>query len=76
MRTTCDFMQAIGYHGILDIGYRRDQRDGSYKVLDVNPRIGCTFRLFAASEWPGRRSRIVSGSDRPASPSATPARRP
>jgi predicted ATP-grasp superfamily ATP-dependent carboligase len=50
MRTTCDFMQAIGYHGILDIGYRRDQRDGRYKVLDVNPRIGCTFRLFAAAD--------------------------
>jgi D-aspartate ligase len=47
-RITTDFMRAIGYHGILDIGYRRDSRDGSYKVLDVNPRIGCTFRLFTA----------------------------
>jgi D-aspartate ligase len=48
-RTTAAFMKAIGYRGILDIGYRRDERDGNYKVLDVNPRIGCTFRLFAAS---------------------------
>jgi predicted ATP-grasp superfamily ATP-dependent carboligase len=48
-RTTRDFMAAIGYHGILDIGYRYDRRDGQYKVLDVNPRIGCTFRLFTAS---------------------------
>jgi D-aspartate ligase len=47
--TTAHFMKAIGYHGILDIGYRYDQRDGQYKVLDVNPRIGCTFRLFTAS---------------------------
>ena len=47
-RTTAEFMRAIGYQGILDIGYRRDSRDGRYKVLDVNPRIGCTFRLFAA----------------------------
>src|SRR5215467_2404316 len=46
-KTTTDFMKAIGYHGILDIGYRLDTRDGQYKVLDVNPRIGCTFRLFA-----------------------------
>jgi predicted ATP-grasp superfamily ATP-dependent carboligase len=45
-RTTVEFMQAIGYRGILDIGYRRDSRDGQYKILDVNPRIGCTFRLF------------------------------
>lgn len=42
------FMKAVGYRGILDIGYRYDSRDGLYKVLDVNPRIGCTFRLFAA----------------------------
>jgi predicted ATP-grasp superfamily ATP-dependent carboligase len=49
-RTTAEFMKAIGYRGILDIGYRYDLRDGKYKVLDVNPRIGCTFRLFAAAE--------------------------
>ena len=48
-RTTTEFMKAIGYQGILDIGYRYDQRDGQYKVLDVNPRIGCTFRLFTAT---------------------------
>jgi D-aspartate ligase len=48
-KLTTQFMKAIGYHGILDIGYRRDERDGQYKVLDVNPRIGCTFRLFAGT---------------------------
>jgi D-aspartate ligase len=42
------FMKAIGYRGILDIGYRHDPRDGEYKVHDVNPRIGATFRLFVA----------------------------
>ena len=40
------FMREIGYRGILDIGYRFDARDGLYKVLDINPRIGSTFRLF------------------------------
>ena len=49
-KTTVAFMQALGYRGILDIGYRRDQRDGSYKLLDVNPRIGCTFRLLAGAD--------------------------
>jgi D-aspartate ligase len=48
-KRTTEFMKAIGYQGILDIGYRYDRRDGQYKVLDVNPRIGCTFRLFAAT---------------------------
>jgi predicted ATP-grasp superfamily ATP-dependent carboligase len=49
-QTTSRFMKAIGYRGILDIGYRYDQRDGQYKVLDINPRIGCTFRLFTGAE--------------------------
>jgi len=46
--TTREFMKAIGYRGIVDIGYRYDARDGRYKLLDINPRIGCTFRLFVA----------------------------
>jgi D-aspartate ligase len=47
-RVTREFMRAVGYRGVLDIGYRYDARDGQYKVLDVNPRIGATFRLFVA----------------------------
>jgi predicted ATP-grasp superfamily ATP-dependent carboligase len=43
-------MKAVGYRGILDIGYRFDARDGQYKVLDVNPRIGATFRLFVGMQ--------------------------
>jgi D-aspartate ligase len=46
--TTRQWMKQLGYRGILDIGYRYDARDGQYKVLDVNPRIGGTFRLFVA----------------------------
>jgi predicted ATP-grasp superfamily ATP-dependent carboligase len=46
--TTTRFMKAIGYRGVLDIGYRLDPRDGQYKVLDINPRVGQAFRLFVA----------------------------
>jgi predicted ATP-grasp superfamily ATP-dependent carboligase len=46
--TTKEFMKAIHYRGVLDIGYRYDARDGLYKVFDINPRIGCTFRLFVS----------------------------
>jgi D-aspartate ligase len=49
-RMTCDFMRAIGYKGILDMEYSYDPRDGQYKVLDVNPRIGATFRLFVGED--------------------------
>jgi predicted ATP-grasp superfamily ATP-dependent carboligase len=45
-QTTTRFMKEIGYSGALDIGYRYDARDGRYKLLDVNPRLGATFRLF------------------------------
>jgi D-aspartate ligase len=45
-QATVRLMKAVGYRGILDIGYRYDVRDGQYKLLDVNPRIGGTFRLF------------------------------
>ena len=48
-QTTKTFMKRIGYQGILDIGYRYDARDGQFKVLDVNPRIGASFRLFTTS---------------------------
>jgi D-aspartate ligase len=40
------FLSAVGYRGIVDLGLRFDERDGSYKLLDVNPRVGSTFRLF------------------------------
>lgn len=44
------FLKAIGYQGIVDLGYRYDARDGRYKMLDVNPRIGASFRLFAGMD--------------------------
>jgi D-aspartate ligase len=36
----------LGYRGIIDIGFRHDRRDGFYKLLDVNPRLGGSFRMF------------------------------
>jgi D-aspartate ligase len=46
--TTERFLQAVGYRGIVDVDYRLDPRDGRYKLLDVNPRLGSSFRLFVA----------------------------
>jgi D-aspartate ligase len=48
-KQTQTFMKILGYRGILDIGYKYDERTGKYKLLDVNPRIGTTFRLFVDS---------------------------
>lgn len=44
------FLEALGYRGLVDIDYRFDGRDGQYKVLDVNARIGASFRLFVSGD--------------------------
>jgi predicted ATP-grasp superfamily ATP-dependent carboligase len=36
----------VGYQGIFDLDLRRDPRDGRYKLLDFNPRLGAQFRIF------------------------------
>jgi D-aspartate ligase len=41
------FCKAIGYCGAADMDWRLDRRDGQYKLLDFNPRVGNNFRLFA-----------------------------
>lgn len=48
-RLTKDFLKRVGYRGVVDIGWRYDERDGRYKLLDVNPRLGNTFRLFVGT---------------------------
>jgi D-aspartate ligase len=33
------FLKAIGYYGVVEIEFKRDARDGKFKLLDVNARI-------------------------------------
>ena len=40
------FCEQIGFYGIADFDWRFDRRDGQYKLLDFNPRMGNQFRLF------------------------------
>jgi D-aspartate ligase len=40
------FLSSIGYRGAVDLDFMRDPRDGTYNLLDVNPRLGGVFRLF------------------------------
>ncbi|MFG2721528.1 ATP-grasp domain-containing protein [Streptomyces sp. NPDC048416] len=40
------FVRRIGFTGIVDLDLRFDRRDGRYKLLDFNPRMGAQFRLF------------------------------
>jgi predicted ATP-grasp superfamily ATP-dependent carboligase len=38
--------EAVAYRGVADLDWRYDRRDGLYKLLDFNPRVGAQFRLF------------------------------
>jgi D-aspartate ligase len=42
-------LESLSYCGIMDLDYRFDNRDGQYKLVDFNPRIGAQFRLFEDS---------------------------
>jgi D-aspartate ligase len=46
LRQAKELFRAISYRGIMDLDYRLDLRDGRYKLLDFNPRLGAQFRLF------------------------------
>ena len=39
-------LKAVSYSGIFDMDWRWDDRDGQYKLLDCNPRVGQNFRMF------------------------------
>ncbi|MQA10557.1 MAG: carboxylate--amine ligase [Pseudonocardiaceae bacterium] len=41
-----ELLSRLGYRGIVDLDFRLDSRDGTYKLLDFNPRLGAQFRLF------------------------------
>jgi predicted ATP-grasp superfamily ATP-dependent carboligase len=34
----CHFLSRMDYYGLVEIEFKLDQRDGRYKLLDVNPR--------------------------------------
>jgi D-aspartate ligase len=40
------FCKELGFRGIADLDWRLDLRDGKYKLVDFNPRVGNQFRLF------------------------------
>ncbi len=40
------FCKEIGFQGVADLDLRFDRRDGQFKLVDFNPRMGNQFRLF------------------------------
>ena len=50
LEKTTALCAAIEYRGIADLDWRLDRRDGEYKLLDFNPRVGGCFRLFESEQ--------------------------
>jgi D-aspartate ligase len=49
LRLSERFTKSINYHGVLEIEFKRDARDGKYKLLDVNARTWGFHSIGAAS---------------------------
>ncbi len=47
VETVTRLARAVGFHGALDADFRYDASDGSYRLLDVNPRVGANFRAWS-----------------------------
>jgi D-aspartate ligase len=47
---TARLCKQIGFSGIGDLDWRLDLRDGKYKLVDFNPRMGNQFRLFETDQ--------------------------
>jgi predicted ATP-grasp superfamily ATP-dependent carboligase len=44
------FCRTVGFRGIGSLDWRFDRRDGRYKLLDFNIRIGAMFRMFETAQ--------------------------
>ncbi len=42
------FLRALGYHGISQVEFKRDPRDGRFKLMEINPRLWQWHGLAAA----------------------------
>ncbi|HVQ01644.1 MAG TPA: hypothetical protein VMT57_09045 [Candidatus Thermoplasmatota archaeon] len=61
---TTTLLKPLGYHGIVDVEFRRDHRDGVLKLIEINPRLwmqnsfpaslGCNHANLAYQEALGR----------------------
>jgi hypothetical protein len=71
---TKTLMKGLGYRGVVDMNYRFDERDGQYKLLDVNA-AGLDLPSLRGRRRLGHRSGGVPGSDRSAGPGLGDARR-
>jgi D-aspartate ligase len=51
VRLSNDFIKAAGYSGLVGIEFKYDQRDETYKMIEINPRSGLFHRISDDGDW-------------------------
>lgn len=56
-------LDALGWHGVAMVEFKRDSRDGEYKLLEVNPKFwgSLDLALAAGADFPGDICRMALG---------------
>lgn len=48
-RMSIDFLQKVGYQGLCDVEYKYDRRSNTYKIIEINPRLGRWYGIVNAA---------------------------
>ena len=61
----CRFLASLEYSGLVEIEFKYDAREGSYKILDVNARSWAWIAIGAAAgiDFPALQWRLAAGED-------------
>lgn len=60
-------LDALDWHGVAMVEFRRDSRDGDYKLIEVNPKFwgSLDLALAAGADFPGDLCRMALGATLP-----------
>ncbi len=60
-------LDALDWHGVAMVEFRRDSRDGEYKLMEINPKFwgSLDLALAAGADFPGDLCRMARGTDLP-----------
>ena len=58
-------LDALQWHGVAMVEFRRDKRDGEYKLLEINPKFwgSLDLALAAGADFPGDLCRMAAGEE-------------
>jgi len=48
-KMSVDFLQKVGYQGLVDIEFKYDRRTNSFYVIEINPRLGRWYGIVEAA---------------------------